>query len=139
MTFETEDSLQFFIQRFEDGQISAQDWNHAAHVAMAATYVWQYGEAAFHRIRAGIHHLNWHHGTISTEDRGYHETLTVFWTHVLEAFCREHREKGRLAAVNCAVATLPAGMFQAYYSFDVVKSREARRMWIAPDLKPLPA
>ncbi len=137
MTFETEDSLAYFIARFEAGDISAQDWTHAAHVAMAATYVWDYGEAAFPRIRAGIHHLNWHHGTITTEKRGYHETLTVFWTEVLRKFRDEHQAEGRLGVVNKAVATLPTALFKEYYSFDVVKSREARQIWIAPDLKPI--
>jgi len=28
-------------------------------------------------------------------------------------------------------------LFREYYSFDVVRSIEARKSWIAPDLKPL--
>jgi len=139
MTFETEDSLAQFIRRFDTGDISARDWTHAAHVAMAAAYVWDYGEAAFPRIRAGIHHLNWHHGTITTDRRGYHETLTYFWTEVVRHLCDQNRSEGRLAAVNRAVATLPSGLFREYYSYDVVKCREARQVWKAPDVKPLPA
>lgn len=135
MHFETEDQIQDFVQRFENGQIPAGEWNHAAHVAIAAIYVWELDGAAFPRIRAGIHHLNWHHGTISTDDRGYHETLTVFWTDVLRAYCRAHREERRLAVVNGAVRSLPVSLHKEYYSFDVIRSRDARRNWIAPDLK----
>ena len=137
MVFETEDSLARFLEQFHAGTISAKDWTHAAHVAMAAAYVWDFGEQAFPRIRAGIHHLNWHHGTISTDERGYHETLTVFWTEVLRRYCEEHKGLGRLGVVNAAVRELPAGLFREYYGFDVVRSKDARRGWVPPDLKPL--
>jgi hypothetical protein len=135
MTFESERQLTQFLTDFESGGISATDWTHAAHIAMAAAYTWDHGTGAFYRIRAGIHHLNWHHGTISTEERGYHETLTIFWTKVAAGFCERNRAAGKVAAVNRAVAELPSGLFREYYSFDVVKSREARRNWIAPDLR----
>jgi hypothetical protein len=104
---------------------------------MAAAYVLQFGDAAFYRIRAGIHHLNWHHGTITTPDRGYHETLTIFWTRVVQSFCREHAGMGRAELLNLAMEQLPSGLFQDYYGFDVVRSREARQNWMEPDLRPL--
>jgi hypothetical protein len=137
MTFESEQQLTNFLADFESGGISAQDWTHAAHIAMATAYTWDHGAAAFYRIRAGIHHLNWHHGTISTEERGYHETLTIFWTKITTTFCEQNRPVGKVAAVNRAIAELPSGLFREYYSFDVLKSREARRNWIGPDLKRL--
>jgi hypothetical protein len=138
MRFESEDEVDAFLTRFEAGEISAADWTHAAHVAMAAAYVMRYGpEEAFLRIRAGIHHLNWHHGTITTADRGYHETLTLFWTKVLEGFQREHAALDRATLMNLAMATLPGGLFKQYYGFDVVKSRQARMTWMDPDLRTL--
>jgi hypothetical protein len=138
MEFESEVEVDRFLARFEAGEIPAVEWTHAAHVAMAAAYVLRYGpEEAFFRIRAGIHHLNWHHGTITTADRGYHETLTLFWTKVLEGFHSEHVELDRVALLNLAVATLPGGLFRQYYGFDVVKSRQARMTWMEPDLRAL--
>jgi hypothetical protein len=141
MRFESEEDVDAFLARFEAGDIAASDWTHRAHVAMACAYVLRYGkgedDAAFFRIRAGIHHLNWHHGTITTPARGYHETLTVFWTRVLEVFCGEHAGVAlpRFEMLNLAMEKLPAGLFKEYYGFDVVRSSEARQIWIAPDLR----
>lgn len=138
MRFESEEDVDAFLAKFEAGAISAADWTHAAHLAMAAAYVLQYGDDAFFRIRAGIHHLNWHHGTITTPARGYHETLTVFWTRILATFCRDHSaQRSRHQILNLAMQTLPTALFKQYYGFDVVRSSEARQVWIAPDLRPL--
>lgn len=137
MRFESDSEVEAFVKRFEAGDFSATEWTHAAHVAMAAAYVLRYGEAAFYRIRAGIHHLNWHHGTITTPERGYHETLTVFWTRIVEGFCREHAALAGFEIVNRAMESLPGALFKEYYGFDVVRSREARQVWMAPDLRPL--
>ncbi|BDC51845.1 hypothetical protein F183_A41600 [Bryobacterales bacterium F-183] len=136
MTFESKEQLDSFIQRFEAGEHTAAEWTHPAHLAMAAVYCDRYGTDAFYRIRAGIHHLNWHHGTISTATRGYHETLTIFWTAIVAA----HMAKGGelVDKVNSCIASHPTSLFRDYYSFDVVKSQQARREWVAPDLKPLP-
>jgi hypothetical protein len=137
MTFETKEKLDAFIARFEAGDFTPQEWTHAAHLALGAVYVSRYGdEEAFYRIRAGIHHLAWHLGVISTPMRGYHETLTLFWIAIVSA----HLAKGGelVDLVNSAIASYPSGLFRDYYSFDVVNSQQARRDWIAPDLKPLP-
>ena len=136
MRFESDSDVEAFVAKFEAGGFSAVEWTHAAHVAMAGAYVLQHADAAFFRIRAGIHHLNWHHGTITTPERGYHETLTVFWTRILEAFCRDHSGLARFEILNLAMEKLPSALFKDYYGFDVVRSREARQVWIAPDLRP---
>lgn len=137
MRFETKEQLDTFIARFEAGDFSPQEWTHAAHIALGAVYVSRYGDEAFYRIRAGIHHLAWHLGVISTPMRGYHETLTLFWISIVTA----HLAKGGelVDLVNSAIAAYPSGLFRDYYSFDVVNSRQARRDWMAPDLQPLPA
>ncbi len=137
MRFESDSDVDAFLARFEVGGFTPAEWTHAAHVSMAAVYVLQYGETALYRIRAGIHHWNWHHGTITTPERGYHETLTVFWTRILEAFCREHAGLARFELLNLAIEKLPSALFREYYGFDLVRSREARQVWIAPDLRPL--
>jgi len=123
MRFESDSDVDAFLARFEVGGFTPAEWTHAAHVSMAAVYVLQYGETALYRI--------------TTPERGYHETLTVFWTRILEAFCREHAGLARFELLNLAIEKLPSALFREYYGFDLVRSREARQVWIAPDLRPL--
>jgi hypothetical protein len=56
---------------------------------------------------------------------------------VVENFCREHAGMGRSELLNLAMEQLPSGLFQDYYGFDVLRSREARQNWMEPDLRPL--
>jgi len=46
----------------------------------------------------------------------------------------------RLETVRALVGELGPrrDLYKGYYSFDVVRSVEARRSWVPPDVKPLP-
>lgn len=116
-----------FIRRFEAGTLTKEEWTHAAHLRMAAWYVWNYSplEAGV-RIRAGIRHLNECLGGQNTEDSGYHETLTEFWIREVRAM-----DPGNLDAVMA----LPANLWKRDYSIDLPKDRRARREYIAPSSK----
>lgn len=138
MMFESETQLDEFLRAFEARAIPKAEWTHRAHVAMAGLYIWRDPAVALDRIRAGILRLNEHHGTANTENSGYHETLTVFWTAVVQDFCAGRRQQPRLAVINQLMDAYPAGLFRDYYGFDVVKSVEARRGWVPPDRRPLP-
>jgi hypothetical protein len=138
MRFQAEAEIDDFLVRFEAGTIPKSEWTHQAHLAAAAAYVWRDAEAALPLMRFGILFLNRCHGTPNTATSGYHETLTVFWIETVRAFCRTRAESTRLAVINEMLETLPAGLFRDFYGFDVVKSKEARERWIAPDKRALP-
>jgi hypothetical protein len=89
-------------------------------------------------MKTGILHHNTSVGTANTEDNGYHETLTRFWSSEIGQFVRAGRFGSRLEAVRAAVAAFGAkrDRFRRFYSFDVVRDRRARREWVAPDLIP---
>lgn len=71
---------------------------------------------------------------------GYHETLTRFWIGVVAA---------SLAAAPAGCTRLDAvrhtyrgfvrrsALHREWYSFDVIKSSDARRAWVAPDGEPV--
>ena len=137
----TEDTLTDFLESFERGTWPKPAWNHAAHVAVAACYLFEYpdGDAAGH-MRRGIIHYNRCVGTVNSDHSGYHETITLFWLAIVKARLRELAgELPRIEAVRLLVTELAPqrDLFREYYTFDVVRSVEARRSWIAPDLKPL--
>jgi hypothetical protein len=138
----TDEALDLFLQAFASGTFPRARWNHAAHVTVAGCYLQMYPQPeATRRIRAGIRHYNECQGIANTPDSGYHETLTLFWiataAHLL-AQCSP--ELSRAEKVRQLVEALAPrrDLFREYYSFDVVGSRQARREWVAPDLKPLP-
>jgi hypothetical protein len=87
-------------------------------------------------LREAIPRYNISQGGQNTDTSGYHETLTRFWVERLADFvatcsAQSSVEERALAAVTKFGPR--SRLFEDYYSFDVVKSLEARRAWVAPD------
>ncbi len=137
-----EDHLTGFLKAFEHGTWPKADWTHAAHIAVAGCYLFDYPlEIATDRMRLGVRHYNHCVGTRNTDRSGYHETLTVFWMTIVKSHLdRLPWNTPRLEAVRQLVEVLgpQRDLFEEYYGFDVVQSVEARRSWMRPNLKPLP-
>jgi len=138
---ESEVALSEFLECFERGTWPKPDWNHAAHIAVAGCYLIGYSdEEAADRARRGIRHYNQCAGTINSDHSGYHETLTLFWLALVKARLRlMEPATARIEVVRILVAEFEPqrDVFRDYYSFDVVRSVEARRSWVPPDAKPL--
>jgi hypothetical protein len=136
---ESEAALEEFITRWRRGALPKQAWTHAAHIAAAAYFAFDHAsEALFFAMKAGILHHNNSVGTLNTEDSGYHETLTRFWCATVGELVRSGRFACRLDAVREAVERFgeDRNFHRAFYSFDVVSDRRARRDWILPDRGP---
>lgn len=134
--FSSDSELQQLVDRWSDCSLPAQDWTHAAHVAVCSSFVWNNTLAATYTLmKAGLYRFNEATGTPNTDERGYHETLTRFWSTLL--FYRIHRGhyNSCVAAANAMVEFYGKDKRAdtRYYSFDVLKSKEARKNWIAPD------
>ena len=133
----SEQSLEQFIDEWERGMLPKKSWTHGAHVGVAAYFAFEYPADVLVRVmRLGIRHYNLASGGANTEDHGYHETLTRFWAGEVGEFVRSGRFASRLSAVRGALARFGerSHYFKAFYSFDVVADREARRVWMVPDL-----
>lgn len=132
---ESEEALSAFVDRWERGELPSEAWTHAAHVATCAFYAMRFDrELVFERMKAGILHFNTCTGTPNTEDRGYHETLTRFWTQTICDSIAASSNNSAIEKVKETVDKLKSSRYAMdFYSFDVVKSREARRSWIPPD------
>jgi hypothetical protein len=139
---ESEETLNEFLAHFEQGTWPKPEWNHAAHVAVAGCYLIENPEEdVSDRVRRGIRHYNECNGTINSDHSGYHETLTLFWLAVVKARLAEAPEGlPRVEAIRLLVMEFASkrDLYREYYAFDVVRSVEARRTWVAPDLKALP-
>ena len=141
LEFRSEDELSTLVEAFEAGTLPHQDWTHAAHVAVAAWYIARLDpEAALDTLRRRIRHFNEMAGTPNTAARGYHETLTVFWVRVLRnEMARQDSAMPFLHRINALLRKYggQGGLWKDYYSYNVVRSRQARARWVEPDLRPL--
>lgn len=135
---ESEENLRDFIARWERGELTEADWTHAAHIATCAYYSLSLDqEAVYQRMRDGILFFNSCVGTPNTEDRGYHETLTRFWVQTVFQSIAQSQERQSIGKVRDVVQRFSRSSYCLdFYSFNVIKDREARRRWIPPDRVP---
>lgn len=129
------------VHRFETGQLPKEKWTHEAHFVMALWYCsHQPLPVAIQSIKEGIKRYNINIGGFNTDDSGYHETITVFYTRVIIDYLlqddpfRSFEEK------------LPSFLQQSfllkdfplrYYTKELLMSKDARKKWMPPDIQPL--
>jgi hypothetical protein len=136
--FESWEEIAALVGQFESGELPKEQFTHREHLTVAFWYLSMLDDIqATDRMRAGIIHLNFHHGTPNTDTRGYHETLTRFWLAVVRKFLSES-DSGQppLDTANQLIERYGARrlLWREYYSFDLLKSVESRRTWIPPDV-----
>jgi len=134
----SESEIDAFIAAFEAGTLDKSRWTHAAHILTGACYVHSFGEAvATARMRDRVSAFNLAVGGKNTETSGYHETITVFWIKLIAA--HHSPEESRASFAHRAVRDLATNrnIYADFYDFDLVASTEARRVWIAPNLRNL--
>ena len=117
------------------------EWTHAAHLTVALWHLLHYGwPEAVERVRRGIKRYNAANGVETTRERGYHETLTLFWMCYVRSFLEANYNEG------CSLNSLANEMIGRadknapleHYSRELLFSWEARLAWVEPDLKALP-
>jgi hypothetical protein len=89
--YSSDDEIDRLLRAFEACTLPRSQWNHAAHLTVALWYLVRYSPSeAIQRIRSGIQRYNAAAGIVTTNNSGYHETLTLFWIHadfVLDTPC----------------------------------------------------
>ena len=131
--------LREFVSSWEKHTLPKAEWTHAAHIAVCAFYTAALGsEEALQRMREGIPLYNVASGGQNSEDSGYHETLTCFWAAIIRDFIAASQFPTTFAAVQATVLRYgqQRKLHEAFYSFDVVNDRRARREWLPPDTAP---
>ncbi|HMV82809.1 MAG TPA: hypothetical protein PLD20_30065 [Blastocatellia bacterium] len=129
------------VTRFEDCTLPGTVFDHRAHMAVACWYLICAPDAeAIPRIQEGIKRYAASQGVVATKERGYHETITLFWVRIIRSYLSKATlECSLVHLVNDLVTRYSDGKFPfEYYSRDRLMSWEAKTNWIEPDLKPLP-
>ena len=128
--------------RLLDHSLPKDQWTHAAHLTATLHLVRTRNNGLERDMPRIIQTYNVAVGGVNDDHSGYHETITQAY----------------LAAIRAFVATLPAGISDSeacarllatpmgdkawplgFWSRERLFSVEARRGWVAPDLKPLDA
>jgi hypothetical protein len=130
------ENFEKFLAAWECGALPKSLWTHAAHVAVGAYYAVLYSDSAFERTRAGILRYNKTKGTENSSTSGYHETLTRFWANLLAEFVTGIADPWEAAVQAVNKFGEERDLHHLYYTFDVIRSTDARRMWIPPDMEP---
>ena len=132
------------IERITHGVIERRlpkaEWTHEAHFA-AALWLLRHRRDAPAIMPGLISAYNESVGTMNTDTTGYHETITQASLraarHILDDFDAD-------APLHVVLSALMASDFGrsdwllSYWTRERLFTPEARRAWIAPDIKPLP-
>jgi hypothetical protein len=125
--------------RFSAQSLTHADWTHVAHVRTAYLHVarWPLDEAHL-RMRAGIIRLNQRHGLEETPERGYFETLTRVWLHLVLDAARRTQPASSRDLLDRAPELLERALPLRHYSKERLMGAHARAVFVAPDREPLP-
>lgn len=132
-----------FLNRFEQGAFTPEEWTHRAHVKMAYLYLCAHPfEEALQKVRTGIQALNAVHQVPDNPNRGYHETTTRAFLQLIAATLPACEDSSPLATADVFCDRHPQLMtrqaLRFFYSPRRLRDPRARTEFIEPDLAPLP-
>lgn len=133
------------VRRIGEGLLACQlqraDWTHEAHLAACLWLLVERPEIDAEReLPDLIRRFNESVGGTNDDTQGYHETITQTYLRGVRVFLSSTAEKELVRRVN-ALLLAEEGKRDwplRFYSQARLFSVEARRSWIAPDLRALP-
>lgn len=136
MRYKNETEINEISSLFEAAKLPHENWRHAEHLTMAMHYALHNDfDESLNKMRSGILKLNDFHGVVTTNERGYHETLTVIWTRAVFDYVKANPNKSLLDTANEIIEKFDKDYPLEFYSRDRLFSVEARYRFVEPDLK----
>jgi hypothetical protein len=135
--FSDNEEVAKLLEAFEQRTISASDFSHAAHIAVAVSYLTDLPlDQALDRMRRNLQAFASHHHL----ENLYHETLTTFWMRLLAHLVTHSQPDLPLwERINRIVAEWGnRRAVRSHYSEELIASSAARENWLPPDRLPLP-
>lgn len=131
----TPDGEQFLLA-FETGQIANRDFHHRDHLRLAWIQIRRLGlERALESVTAAIRQFAAHHGHA---DR-YHDTMTRFWLRAVATGIDQHPDLSFEGLLAVEPHLLDKNLPFVHWSREQMASDQARRQWVEPDLRRMPA
>jgi hypothetical protein len=115
----------------ERGEI--KDFHHASHLHVAWVYLTESSsvQQAAKKMRNTLRRF----AAAAGKPEKYHETITLFWVHLLSRAQAASRAERLEDVVHANPKLLEKNFPLAYYSTERLFSDEARTSWVEPDLK----
>jgi hypothetical protein len=126
------------VQGFKARTLPAALWTHQAHLIAALWFHYHYSEMeAICYLRSGIIAYNVSTGGENTPEKGYHETLTIFWCKILQHFLTSNRNVSLVDLCNRFLVSdwSSKDLPMKFYSRDILFSTRARAVWVKPNLE----
>lgn len=124
------------VRNFEACTTPPAEFTHEAHLTVALWYLSRLSLTdATERMRDGLFRFLNHYN-----ERGYNETITVFWLKVVRNFLAGTTNSSRSIteiANELAATYNNSRLVFDYYSKELLASEEAKDKWVEPDLRPL--
>lgn len=131
----TPDDAQF-LAAFETGQIANRDFHHRDHLRLAWIQIRRLGlERALESVTTAIRQFATHHGHA---DR-YHDTMTRFWLRAVATGIDHHPDLSFEGLLAAEPHLLDQNLPYVHWSREQMASDQARRQWVEPDLRQMPA
>jgi hypothetical protein len=140
--FRSDEQLETLVKDFEAGRLVKGEWHHAEHLAICFWYLYRTDLlAAIFRLKLGILKYNERDGVPQTIERGYHETITLFFVKLVKKYVdgidRSHGSLIEKLNPFLEIHKSFVSTLWQYYSRPRLNSLEARIQWLEPDLRPL--
>jgi hypothetical protein len=124
-----------------DRSLPKREWTHAGHFAAALWLLRSRAVDVTVELPKLIRAYNQATGVANTDFGGYHETITLASIRAARGVLDRHGESAPLYSVVNSLLASELGRpdwLLLYWSRARLFSVKARRLWIEPDLKPLP-
>ena len=115
----------------ERGEI--KDFHHASHLHLAWVYLAE--SSSVQQAAKKMRHTLRRFAAAAGKPEKYHETITLFWVHLLSRAQAASRAERLEDVVHANPQLLEKNFPLAYYSQERLFSDEARTSWVEPDLK----
>ncbi|MEA2707424.1 MAG: hypothetical protein QOF78_25 [Phycisphaerales bacterium] len=131
------------LRQFESLTLPFAEWTHRAHVRVAFSYLRNRPfDEALSRMRAGVKAYNAANHVPDGPDRGYNETTTHAFLHLIAATMQAYGEVFPVATADAFCDAHPQLMtrhvLRLFYSPRQRMHPLAKTQFIEPDLAPLP-
>lgn len=136
----TLDEIVALVKGFESGLLPSTDWTHHAHIVVSA---WRLLHLSYYdailQMKLGIPKYNVASGRSNTIDKGYHETLTIFWMWAIHGFIQNQKSKNPESVINDLLVSPFAKKYLPFffYTEDLLFSPKARVQWVLPNERKL--
>ena len=120
----------------ERGEIANENFHHLSHLHVAWVYLSE--SSSVNEAAAKMRDTLRKFAASAGKAEKYHETITLFWVHLLGTIRRASFRQTLEQVVQAKPRLLEKNFPLDYYSHEILFSDRARTEWVEPDLKPLP-